>query len=88
MNIKETIKTKGRQLVLGASASLVSIASVSAYTMTGEISDIIPVIDDCVSLFPSILGIVVGIMPIVIAVAFMGFITGMFTVVLSKLRFT
>lgn len=88
MTLIANIKNKGRQLVAGSGLALASVASASAYTMNGNITDIIPVIDDCVSLFPSILSLVVSIMPIVIAMAFMGFISGMFTVVLSKLRFS
>ena len=73
-------KVKALGLLTGASGLLV--ASASAIDLTG----VTAIIEDVTLLFPALVATVIAIVPILIVLAIVGFVTGLFDNILGRIR--
>ena len=72
-----------RLTITATAAPLALVGAASAGTLSGNIS---PILADVVDIMPSLLQLVVGVVPILICIALVGFILGIFDGILGKIR--
>jgi len=72
---------------VGVVATLQTQTAAAAYNLTGELSDIGFILSDAAALMPDILSLCLAVVPILIAFAIVGFITGLFDGILSQIKF-
>lgn len=72
-----------RLTITATASSGLLVGAASAGTLAGNIS---PILADIVDLMPSLLSLVVGVVPILITLALVGFILGIFDGILGKIR--
>jgi hypothetical protein len=81
MTMYQRYRTKALLLVGAAGATL------APYAFAGDLNDSIsPILDDMVELFAPLLELIIAAVPLIIAIALIGFIIGILDGILSKLR--
>jgi hypothetical protein len=82
--VKEVMATtKGKALVIAGTASMYLVQYASAGNITDGIS---PVITDVTELLPLMLALVIAALPIIVALAVIGFLLGLFDGILGKIK--
>lgn len=74
---------KGKALVVVGTASMYLVQYASAGNITDGIS---PVITDVTELLPLMLALVIAALPIIVALAVIGFLLGLFDGILGKIK--
>lgn len=72
--------------VLGGLASMSGLLVVAASASTDINASVGPILDQVTALIPSIIALVVGIVPAIIVLAVVGFLTGFFDSIISKIK--
>jgi len=80
--LAETIHENRGRIALVA-VPLMTIGFASAGSLADNVT---PIIDDVVALFPSILNLVVAVVPVIISLSVIGFILGIFDGIISKIK--
>ena len=75
--------TKGKILVVAGIVSMTMVQYASAGNITDGIS---PVITDVTELLPLMLALVIAALPIIVALAVIGFLLGLFDGILGKIK--
>jgi len=75
--------TKGKALIVAGTASMYLVQYASAGNITDGIS---PVITDVTELLPLMLALVIAALPIIVALAVIGFLLGLFDGILGKIK--
>jgi len=75
--------TKGKILVVAGTVSMTMVQYASAGNITDGIS---PVITDVTELLPLMLALVIAALPIIVALAVIGFLLGLFDGILGKIK--
>ena len=81
---RERIAARKVQIVaLGSAGAMFLVSNASAVGMNESIS---PILTDVASLFTPLLGLVLAAIPLVVAIAVIGFILGILAAILGKLK--
>ena len=88
MSALDRVKTilataKGKALIVAGTVSMTMVQYASAGNITDGIS---PVIIDVTELLPLMLALVISALPIIVALAVIGFLLGLFDGILGKIR--
>ena len=87
LTLREKAESFYQEHRLGIATGLGSVGlMVSSVSATTDLSNVTPIIDDVVGILPSVLNLVIGVVPIIIALAFVGFLVGLFDSILGKIR--
>jgi hypothetical protein len=84
LTFRERIAARRVQIVaLGTTGAMFLVSNVSAAGMNESIS---PILNDVASLFTPLLGLVLSAIPLVVAIAVIGFVLGILSAILGKLK--
>lgn len=83
----EKLKAHKTKAIVSLAALGASVIPASAAEVTGNLSDVGPIINDAAGIMPYVLALVISVAGVIIGMAVIRFVTGLFDSILSGMRF-
>jgi len=81
--LKEKISEMKYRLAVYSAGIMALVFHVSAVPLNGSIN---PILQDAAGLFPYLVDLIVSVVPLLLIMAVVGLITGLFTIIVSKIK--
>lgn len=83
----EKLKAHKTKVITAVATAITAIAPASAAEVSGNLSAVGPIINDAAGIMPYVLALVISVAGVIIGMAVIRFVTGLFDSILQGMRF-
>ena len=83
----EKLKAHKTKAIAAVATAATTVVPASAAEVTGNLSDVGPIINDAAGIMPYVLALVISVAGVIIGMAVIRFVTGLFDSILQGMRF-